>query len=352
MKKVLLFLFLILFLCFPYLVNAKEYDSRVFNDSVEFTPENRIDILHPGDTINFSQDSRDIKIYVDREMVFSCDEGQCPDSYEIEETLVMFDVYGGNTYCTIDLVSVSDDAQLYFYGLDLEEGKLYRSGDVVSFPKYTYSSYYYDEEEYYVGESHGYTHIIPQYEDQDAYWLLELAEDGNYAPIVALFKVYPYTPPTFDIKCEQKSIQYGEKTKCAVYVSSIEQLSKVTYNLDVPNFKVSNVVAGEHTTPFEGQNEYNYIIDAGYAVNGEEFVLMTFDLEGTKNESYLDNISIVGISYQDNVYSGEYDNVVSDLRVVPGAPKNPNTWNNLIYVFIPFITLLVAAFYRKKKRVS
>ena len=281
----------------------------------------------------------------------------CRSTFVVPNKMIVTDFalgFAGNDYrAHIGLISVDDNQQIITSD-ELQEGKLFKGGSIIVYRQPYHGIYYFDEDENYIlGDTFYYAGVLASsYHDNSIYQYTSV-EDSQYAgEYYYAFKKIRYTSPEFSLKCEKNSIQYGEKTSCSVCVTSIEQLNEVSYNLNIPNFKVSNVVPGTHTTPFEGSSEYNYRIDSGYAVNGEEFVLMTFDLEGTKNESYLDNVSIVGIYYQDNVYSGSYDNVVSDLRIVPGTHKNPNTWNNLFIVIVPFITLLVAAFYRKKKRVS
>ena len=81
---------------------------------------------------------------------------------------------------------------------------------------------------------------------------------------------------------------------------------------------------------------------------------MTFDVEGTKDSTYLDNISLGNIEYTDEVVTAKYNNLNSDLNIISTKPlTNPETGVKALFIIMPILLLifigLVNIFMNKKK---
>ena len=83
-------------------------------------------------------------------------------------------------------------------------------------------------------------------------------------------------------------------------------------------------------------------VDTVLKYNGEEFVLMTFEIEGTKNEDYVDNISLSNINYRDSIYEDNPSNVQTNIEITPSTFVNPSTYKNLIFIILPIIMMLIS----------
>ena len=76
---------------------------------------------------------------------------------------------------------------------------------------------------------------------------------------------------------------------------------------------------------------------------------MTFELEGTKNEDYVDNISVSNINYRDTLYGNSVDDVQSSYEVIPSTFVNPNTIRSLLIIITPLLAFLIALLIYKKR---
>ena len=350
MKKTMLFIGIIMMLLVPSIVSAKVYTLDDFPH--ELSEGMKVPTLKTGDSIDFS-DQNNVNINIDWTPLDKCygTNSECLRTYEVTKPLVYStfsyddynhkwrDIYFTEHEGTGDVYSVND----------MIEGRLYHSNDVITFPSFNYSIEYYDANgEYIDGDMSTLSAIIKKYNNKDVTWKFSILDGSIYAPISLGFQVYEYEEPTFKLTCDKKVINYGEKTKCHLSAISKNQLEEISFSLNTPNFKVSNEKPEEHVTTFDGDDKYNYKIAKGYGVNNIELRIMTFDLEGIKNESYTDDVKAINIHYRDNLYQGSYEELKSDLRVIPYKLKNPQTYKNIAIIFIPIILLITSMFIMKK----
>lgn len=349
MKKYLLFILVIGLFLIPNMVSAKTYNAEDFNMPDEDKGEVIIQIVEPGDTIKFDNVSS-VNIYIDEKMLDNCygTQSGCTTTYEVTKRMVYSYFYRhGGTLVGLEFKTIEDNANIISLN-DLVDGHIYKSGDYIAFPFYNYEIYYYDANgNNLFTPSSTLVHKIDQMLDEndefyDATYKLSIIEGTHYSPIDLAFQVYDYVKPSFRLECDKDTINYGEKTTCSFLATSMQQLKEVSFSLDFPNFKVSNVKAANHVTKLDGQSQYRFRIENGYGLNNTEFRIMTFNLEGTKNENYVDDINITNINYKDNLYEGNYDTLQSNLRIHTSGLKNPDTYRNLALILLPIIILAIS----------
>lgn len=183
------------------------------------------------------------------------------------------------------------------------------------------------------------TFVVPGEND---YWQLHFINNGVYGSANPVLQKINYTEPQFSLRCDDKVINYGKKTKCHLYVNTYYEMSRVGFDMELPNFKVSNVVPSKGVSVANGSNKYNFNINEGYAKDGKEVEIMTFDLEGTRNENYTDDIKLTNIKYKDSILEGNYQELKSDLEIIPYKITNPKTLANLLYILLPILVLCFA----------
>ncbi len=342
MKKKLL-LALAIFLL-PSIVFAKSYTVSDFpNPGVDEEEVNAF-ILNPGDTIDFSSVPTS-SIYIDKQVLGTCygSNDTCTSTFEATKSLIL--EYNAIAYTPnrrVDFLTIDQGAEVISLN-DLVEGHIYKSGDIVVFPHYSYMVYYFNEEGNDI--KHNYvnlSHKLDKYGNEDITWKLSIVDGAMYAPISLAFQPFSYVKPQFKLTCEKDSINYGEKTSCYVSAISQYQLKEVSFSLDFPSFKVSNVKPANNITETEQSGMYNFRIADGYGNNGTEFKLMTFDLEGTKNENYVDDINITNIQYRDEIYEGSYEVLQSNLKINTKKIENPNTYRNVALILLPILVLIAS----------
>ena len=150
-----------------------------------------------------------------------------------------------------------------------------------------------------------------------------------------------YVEPSFSLICDDKVIKYGQKTTCHLYVTSMYNMKNVAFDMDLPSFKLSNVNVPNKVEMVNGSKNYNLKLDNKYADNGKEVLLMSFSLEGTKNENYTDGVNVIDIQYKDSIIEGTSNSVDSNLQILPNILTNPKTLTNLMYILLPIIVLII-----------
>ncbi len=356
--KGLLFAFMIFL--FPIMVLGKEYnfDSEV---KIEYyAADAEMKEVHSGDVMNFSgnYETRTF-LFVDGEQIgeicSTITTQNCINSYTADSDMLYRNEAGGWSnyfYQNYYLIRVPEGATIHNLS-KMKQKHLYKSGDVIFIPTFVQDSYYYGLDNNLIDRFWGrHVEIIPQYEGKDVMWQVDFFDDGGYGLVCPHFKPYNYVSPEFKLTCKDKSIDYGKKTRCFVTVTAVEELEEVSFNLNIPNFKVSDIEYPSNIKSTNGSNEYNLKINENINLDtGME--LMSFYLEGTKNENYTDDIKITNINYKDTVYEGDYEELESDLNIIPNV-TNPKTLSSLLYILFPIIILsinliVIKIFERKKK---
>jgi len=369
MKKHLLFLMVFVLLLFPSSVFAKE----VSIDDLLYGDDNII--LKTGDVVIFeSHDFYKIfHIYIDGVRVddnyyFSglTSSGLYAESHHSytvgknvilsgetrtqqqmidEEHMTNYDVFN------LNFITYKDNYKFYKY-TDISDGQTFSSGDIINFNVQRnddLSIYFYkknrelDFSELVYFDVPIKNYLFPEVNGEKAYWKVEFFDDGLYLPgVFPHFYQLEYIGPKFTIKCKDKVINYGKKTTCSLCVTSLYEMSDLSFNMDLPNFKISNIDFPDEIENLTGTKQYNFRIASGYVDGGKEVELMTFDLEGTKNENYTDGIDLTNIQYRDELVDGSYDKVTSSLEILPNTITNPKTITSLLYLLLPIAVLLVA----------
>ena len=377
MKKSIL-LFVLFLLLFPVVGFAKtvEYSDLLYSGSPS--------VLEPGDVIDFStchsfgfftmNYEKQYAIYLDGKKVndtlYGCDsdynnEHNIPHFYTVE-TRMMFE---SNITSTADEYYEnwfdSDDGIYYFNSYpedkptisydNVVEGQIFKTGDIITFEYVDdyMTLYFYDID----GDltlakcAHG-AHLrsyqFPQVDGKTAYWKVSIFDEALYET-VACPHFYQLQLPEFSLDCEDTEIAYGKKTKCSISTLAKNELRKVSFDLNSPYFKISNVSFPSEVTQIEGDGEYNLQLSSNYAVNNQLVTLMSFELEGIRNEGHTDSIRFTNVTFKDSEIEGSYDEIDSGLSVVPNV-INPETYQNLLLILLPFLLLIgLSIVFRTKK---
>lgn len=352
MKKRLFFILFIIYLI-PTIVTAKTYQFDDIYANQSDTDEAYINIFEPGDEITFSSNYKYFLFLDDKEMTdcYGNTDG-CKTTFEVDNKLLYLGFTGYNKNY-IYFNTIDDNTKIHPLE-KIEEGRLYKSGDYIAFPGPKYGIYYYNSNtssNYWKLTTGPYVVKLLQYNDEDVLWKLSIVDGGAYSPVNLAMTLTEYVKPSFRLACNKNSINYGEKASCSLYVTSTQQLEELSFSLATPDLKVSNVKNANNVNSFDGAGEYNLRISNGYATAGVESLLMTFDLEGTKDENYVDDISITNINYRDNLYEGGYEDLKSDLNIHSSSSiKNPNTYGNLLFILLPLLIIGIALIINKKTK--
>ena len=197
--------------------------------------------------------------------------------------------------------------------------------------------------------------ILPKINNKDYYWIMSTKKDnGIYNSPIVFFRPFYYTEPKIELKCDKDKINYGEKTRCEVYLESPYKMSNLNFSINHKNLKLSNISYLDGITNSSNDNQ---IMKLSFGDNNsfiEKKVIMTFDVEGTKDSSYLDNISLENIEYTDEVLTAKYENLNSDLNIISTKPlTNPETGIRTLFIIMPILLLIIIAstslFINKKK---
>ena len=119
-------------------------------------------------------------------------------------------------------------------------------------------------------------------------------------------------------------------------------MSNLNFSINHKNLKLSNI---SYLNEFTNSCNDNIIMKISFDDNNsfiEKKVIMIFDVEGTKDSSYLDNISLENIEYTDEVLTAKYENLNSDLNIISTKPlTNPETGIRTLFIIMPILVLLV-----------
>lgn len=351
MKKTIFILF-ISFLLLPVVANAKVY---AYGNT--FSLESKT-IYEPGDVISFS--STICKIMVDRIDTTPAEElnvDECNPTYTVEkksvfagERTVFKSVNNSRSmYNTVYLKTIDDNSRFYTAD-DLILNRVFKSGDLIDY----YSSSngfrfsYYDNNSRIIDDLimtyppyKNFYISLPKYEGNDVYWQMKGMLDLGYSGFSPIFQLLDYQKPRFSIECEKKSIKYGEKTNCKVVANSIYPLYEVHFDLDNPGFKILNLKILDNVKEIPGTKKYNLEINEEYANDNQIIELLSFTIEGTKNETYADSITMKSLNYRDSILEGEYEEVQDTINIISEKVNNPKTsTKELLYIIIPVVLFM------------
>lgn len=383
MKKKLLLLFIVMFYFIPKSIFAKEY--LAWKDI--YQPKNNgyweysvFNYYKTGDVFNFSDmgNSTKTELYVDDVEKFaysyyfdgdddyyadnfgayhdSNDDGgkdfykefarlddncygthdDCLNSFVVPHDMVLYKtvtyystITNINTY-EFFFLNVNDNTEIYDIH-DLDENRIYKTGTVV-----------------FSGCSNYDMLVLPSYAGKTAFWKMNVLSDALYSScLYSEQELYNYVAPEFNLKCEDDSIEYGKKTKCFVSASVNEKLQFVSFDLNIPNFKISDISFPNYVETKNGDKQYNLAITDDNL--SDEYNLMSFYLEGITDNNYTDDIKIINLKYKDAVYEGDYDNLVSNLNIKSNTLDNPKTSSKVLFILLPLILLGVAVMIKNFK---
>ena len=73
---------------------------------------------------------------------------------------------------------------------------------------------------------------LPKINNKDVYWKCEYIIGGGYSLPEPHFTPFEYTEPKIELKCDKDRINYGEKTKCEVYLESFYKMSNLNISIN------------------------------------------------------------------------------------------------------------------------
>ena len=352
-KKLLnLIILIVVAYILPISVFAKTYNFSDIFDNI---------IFETGDIIDFSgayDYYSDIKpyLYLDGELISQDCYGIIPNcnlQFSVQQRMALY-----NSEYDYD----TEELKLFFYKMEPSQEVIvfddsimsgyYKTGDIIFFKTeyFEKTAYFYDNNDnllnmlvYGEGRRNA-IYKLPKVNDKNMYWRLSVFDDGTYHYPCPHLTSFEYTEPKIELKCDKDKINYGEKTKCEVYLESPYKMSNLNFLINHNNLKLSNISYLDGVTNSGNDNQ---IMKLSFDDNNsfiEKKVIMTFDVEGTKDSSYLDNISLENIDYTDEVVTAKYENLNSDLNIISTKPlTNPETGMKALFVVIPILILLIVS---------
>ena len=358
---------------FPIKTDAKTYYANQSINSIIAT-----EILEPGDIIDFSDSSSlssppRFYIYMEDELVTdNCFgiEDECQTQFVVENRMIFHNTnrksgleFNINFYKLKNDEEIKATINLYQQETPQEHiDSYFKSGDLIKIifefdGVATFYEIYDANGNLLEKDGIGGTPIVlrlPKINDNDVYWVNTIVRGGVYNFPTSTFTPIEYTEPKIELKCDKDKINYGEKTRCEVYLESPYKMSNLNFLINHNHLKLSNISYLDGVTNSGNDNQ---IMKLSFDDNNsfiEKKVIMTFDVEGTKDSSYLDNISLENIEYTDEVVTAKYENLNSDLNIISTKPlTNPETGIRTLFIIMPILLLIIIAstslFINKKK---
>ena len=354
------------------LICPMKADAKTYYISETYWPwKYPLDILGSGDVLDFSNcyDSYKYTLFLDGEAVNDCygKTSECNLQYTIKEKIVYSNFnYHGNGNESLYFNKMADNQELLIYDDSTVDG-YYKSGDVIAFytekPANVMAFYVYDENDNIIISEPYYsfnppTYKLPQINGKDVYWKLEsFVTPGNYySGKCPHFTPIEYEEPKIELKCDKDKINYEEKTKCEVYLESLYKMSNLNFSINHKNLKLSNISYLDGVTNSNDNSQTMKLSFSEDTSFNEKRVIMTFDVEGTKDSTYLDKITLNNIEYTDEVVTGKYKDLDSNLNIVSTTPTtNPETGIRTLFIIMPILLLIIIAstsLFRNKKKVT
>ncbi len=341
-KKILLVIIISIVLI-PISINAKTITI------INIAP---VEIVEAGDIIEFN--GIGYKLYIDNDVpepgCYGGPETYCNRQYAVTERMII----GGHN------LTDSEYQPLYFYKLsaneepltynDFTEDGFYKSGDLIKFETNNYYGvfYIYDENHNIIsGLDFNYrnpkVYRLPKLNNKDIYWKVESVINPTvYDTFKNLhFTPFEYTEPKLELKCNKDSIKYGEKANCELCLECIHNINNLNFSLNQKDLKFSNLKYSSSINNIGDNNRIQLSINDENICN-EKKTIMTFDVEATKDDTYLDKITLNDIEYVDEIVQAKYEDLDSDLNIISNKPStNPKTGTELLFIMLPFIVLII-----------
>ena len=367
-------LFALLIILCPLMVEAKTYYAQSYSPMLEHV------ILYPGDIIDFSnvnEVGRNFYLFLNGEKLsndcFSSSES-CLKQYTVTNKMIYINVmnYSDISHSSFKLQFYKledDDNQIYYYKSGEENYNpgdvvYYKSGDLILFTHIAggYTRYFiFDENDNLIETmnfSSGLPLIkrLPKINNKDVYWKCEYIQGGSYSLPEPYFTPIDYTEPKIELKCDKDKINYGEKTKCEVSIECTHVLNKLEFSMNQKNLKFTNYSFLNGITNTGNNNSIKLNITDNNICN-EKKTIMTFDVEGTKNSTYLDKLSLNDIEYTDELLTAKYNDLDSNLNIIStnNIISNPKTGTRIMFIIIPIIILLIVGIlsvFKKKNKAT
>lgn len=376
-KKIVISFFslFILVIAFGVLdVNAKTYSAADYS----FTKRT---ILEPGDVLDFSSGSNTVTyiLYLDDSLITSDCFGvknECSTQFVVKDKMIYEKTMGGGTidneYKYGYFRSIKEDAEIIsldisdpIYRQNWVDERYYKSGDIllISYND-RHGSWFniYDKDNNIISSGSIWDVlpglvILPKIDGKDVYWrheIIMVAQMYNFP--VPIFTPIDYTEPKIELKCDKDKINYGEKTKCEVSIECTHVLNKLEFSMNQKDLKFTNYSFSNGITNTGNNNSIKLNITDNNICN-EKKTIMTFDVEGTKNSTYLDKLSLNDIEYTDELLTAKYNDLDSNLNIIStnNIISNPKTGTRIMFIIIPIIILLIVGIlsvFKKKNKAT
>ena len=347
---------------FPIKTDAKTYYANQSINSIIAT-----EILEPGDIIDFSDSSSlssppRFYIYMEDELVTdNCFgiEDECQTQFVVENRMIFHNTnrksgleFNINFYKLKNDEEIKATINLYQQETPQEHiDSYFKSGDLIKIifefdGVATFYEIYDANGNLLEKDGIGGTPIVlrlPKINDNDVYWVNTIVRGGVYNFPTSTFTPIEYTEPKIELKCDKDKINYGEKTRCEVYLESPYKMSNLNFLINHNNLKLSNISYLDGVTNSSDSSQTIKLSFSDDTSFSEKRVIMAFEVEGTKDSTYLDNISLNNIEYIDEVLTGNYKNLDSNLNIisVKNNISNPKTGTRLLFIIIPIILLSI-----------
>lgn len=333
----------------PLNINAKTHHM---SDNIYSPWIYPLEIIEPGDILDFS-DCYSRNIFIDGEKINGCFGrlNECSLQYTANNRMIYSLVFARPEATEVYFNTLSENQEILIYNDSTEDG-YYKTGDVIAF--YTelgpndMAFYVYDENddliiEYNYTSSRPLTYKLPKINGKDVYWKLEsFKTPGNYfSGKCPHFTPFEYTEPKLELKCNKDSIKYGEKANCELCLECVHNISNLNFSLNQKDLKFSNLKYSSNINNIGDNNRIQLSINDENICN-EKKTIMTFDVEATKDDTYLDKIALNDIEYVDEIVQAKYEDLDSDLNIISNKPStNPKTGTELLFIILPFIVLII-----------
>ena len=376
-------LMLTIMFIFPIKIEAKTY---VTTQKPNMIMEK--EILEPGYVIDFSNSSYSHSkysryyIYLENELITdNCFgvEDTCLQQFVVEERMIFqrkisSEENANTTSYGINFYKLKPDEKLLTldissekYWQDYVDEHYYKSGDIIKMEinhgLNTSIGYYVLDNQEHIIESGGFIWEIPglirlpQIDGKDVYWINHIIMSGGIYNYPTLnFIPFEYTEPKIELKCDKDKINYGEKTKCEVCIECTHVLNKLEFSMNQKDLKFSNFIFSNGITNTGNNNSIKLNITDNN-ICSEKKTIMTFDVESTKDTNYLDKIALKNLTYTDEILTGNYNDLDSNLNIIStnNIISNPKTGTRMIFIIIPIIILLIVGIlsvFKKKNKAT
>ena len=356
-----LILLIVLAYTLPVCVLAKTYNYPGDIKNALYGPSNQSVVrFQSGDEIVFNIDKSNI--YIDDVKVSDeCYGLSCQtDSYPVTDDICFSYAKGWSNIDTY-FISCDKDINVNVYS-EFMKKSYFKSGDYLVFKGIDYNRrginpsiydyddnllYFYDIDNYAFGTFSNNGDInrayfllkFPKLEDKDVYWQTSIFNDGAYGYPSPHFTPFEYSEPKIELKCDKNKINYGDKAKCEVCLECTHNMSKLNFSINQKNLKLSNISYLDGVTNSSNSSQNMMLNISDNNICNEKRTIMTFDVEGTKNSTNLDKLSLNDIEYTDELLTAKYHDLDSDLKIISSKNiiSNPKTGTRLLFIIIPVI---------------